>query len=1036
MLTGNRFSRFYRSWIAPDRAILLFCVLLITLVWGGAFWQVERDRQITIDNVMHDCDKFSRAFEEHVRQILKTHDQYLLLLKNEFEGTQAVTPAITRLISQIGQDPLAIQLALEDETGGIRISLRPFSPGVNFADLPHVKIHRTADTGQLYIGRTFTGRVTGVSSIPLSRRLNYPDGSFAGIAYVSLNPEYFTKFYRDMDFNEHYTVRVLGLDGYARASNTSRDMGIDMSKALLFEELAKAPAGFFRTSGRFFGEVRLMSYRQMSDYPLVVQVGVTEEILAPMLARRTAYFGAAGGMSLFILLYTGRLVVRTRRERQAEALMRASEEKYNKAFHTSPDSININRLRDGLYIDSNGGFTRMTGFTREDVIGKTSLDISIWADPADRSRLVAGLQQDGEVLNLEAKFRRKDGKVQYGLMSARRIAVAGEDCILSITRNINDRKEAELALAASRAELAAAHEELTANDEELRQQFDELQTNWELLAEKDRALWALFNNMHDAFALHEIICDAAGNPVDYRFLAVNPAFERLVDISADRLIGRTVLEVVPNTETHWIEKYGKVALTGEAMSFSDHSRELNRFYSVAAYCPQPGQFAVLALDVTEQKRHEETVRHLAYHDDLTGLPNRAYYQQDMARVLVEAAGANDKFTVMFLDLNNFKRINDAFGHAAGDEFLRTVASRLQSCMRSQDTVARMGGDEFTVIIPGTYEVHAVVAVARRIIAAVNEPWRYQGHDFHIGTSVGIAIYPWDGEDADTLLKSADMAMYKAKGKGNNSFHFYTEDIHISMLDRVSLETGLHQAIKDGEFVLHYQPQVDETGRIIGVEALLRWQHPTRGLLYPGDFLEIAEATGLMIPIGEWTLRTACAQAVGWQQAGYAPVRMSVNLSANQFQDPNLLPMVRSALADAKMAPALLELEITETLAMTKAELTDSVSTELQAMGISLALDDFGTGYSSLRYLKAFTINTLKIDKSFVQDIDTDLNNRAIVKAIMALSETLQLAVTAEGVETALQRDCLLGLGCHKMQGYYFSRPVAPKKIAEMLAAAK
>jgi len=471
-------------------------------------------------------------------------------------------------------------------------------------------------------------------------------------------------------------------------------------------------------------------------------------------------------------------------------------------------------------------------------------------------------------------------------------------------------------------------------------------------------------------------------------------------------------------------------LTGQPQSFINYSRELDRHYSVRGYRPQQGQFATLILDITEQKCHEELVKHHAYHDGLTGLPNRSHYYDKMKTALEYAACNKEKLAVMFLDLDDFKRINDSVGHAAGDEFLKTVASRLKGCLFEKDTIARMGGDEFTVIIPGVDNFGAISVIAEQIINTIKETWCYDGNDFHIGTSIGIAIYPEDGEDADTLLKCADMAMYMAKNIGNSSFHFYTVDMQATTLERVSLENALHQALERNEFVLHYQPQVDQTGQLIGVEALLRWQHPERGLLYPGEFLDLAEKTGLMIPIGEWVLRTACTQSVAWQEAGYPPIITAVNISATQFQHRNFLQAVSSTLAYTRLSPALLELEITETIAMTNVKLTKLITNSLQSMGIRQALDDFGTGYSSLKYLTTFNIDTLKIDKSFIQDITCGSNNEAIVKAIIALSKNLQFEVIAEGVETKRQCDYLKQLQCQKMQGYYFSRPVPAQVIEE------
>ena len=1031
MVTKNSVVLFLRNWVLRDLGIVLFCFLLLGIVWGAAFWQIARDKQATIKVVMNEGDKFSRAFEEHVRRVLKSNDQYITLMKTEYEGTHTVTPSLQRLLSLIAQDPSVSQLALVDAQGQAVASRFPDPVDIDFSQLSYFQTHITTDDSHLFIGEPFIGRVSNKPSIPISRRLDNPDGSFAGIVYTTMSPEYFTQFYQNMDFNEYYVVRVVGLDGVVRASNSKNELGINIAGSTMFKEMAEAPAGFYRSSGKFSGKPCLMNYRVMPDYPLVVQVGIMEEVLHPLQQRRFSYLAGAGGVSIFIVIYTGILVVRSRKQRKVESQLRLSEEKYGKVFHVSPDSININRACDGLYVDINEGFTRMSGFTREESIGKTSLELDIWVDSKDRANLVDGLKRNGEAINIEVQFRRKDGSILYGLISAKIIVEAGEECVLSIVRDITERKQIEISLGKSNQELEAAYEELAALEEELRQQFDEVQNNLEIIEENDKALWALFNNMHDAFALHEIICDAYGKPIDFRFLAVNPAFVRLIGISEDKLVGHTILEVMPATEAYWIDIFGEVALTGKPQSIENYANELNRYYSMTAYSPQLGQFAVLILDTTERKKHEDLVKHLAHHDALTGLSNRLQHHDEMKHTLEHAARNNETFAILFLDLNNFKQINDSFGHAVGDEFLQEVANRLKRCLREKETIARMGGDEFVVVIPAIQDMHEVQSVAERIINTVKAPWSFCGNKFHIGTSIGIAIYPQDGEDADTLLKRADMAMYQAKTRGDNEIHFYTAALQAAVLERISMENALHQALERKEFFLQYQPQVDIYGHLIGVEALIRWQHPTKGLLYPGDFIDLAEKTGLMLPIGEWVLHTACTQNVAWQGNGYPPITMAVNISATQYQSRNFLEVVSLVLTETGLSPSLLELEITETIAMTNAELTKEITNSLQSMGIRQALDDFGTGYSSLKYLKMFNINTLKIDKSFIQDVNSDLDSDAIVRAIIALSHNLQLEVIAEGVETMEQWHYLEQLHCQKMQGYYFSHPVPPQEVEEL-----
>lgn len=436
--------------------------------------------------------------------------------------------------------------------------------------------------------------------------------------------------------------------------------------------------------------------------------------------------------------------------------------------------------------------------------------------------------------------------------------------------------------------------------------------------------------------------------------------------------------------------------------------------------------------IKQLKDREETIQHLAHHDFLTDLPNRLLLKDRIELARADAYQNNGRFAVVFLDLDDFKRINDAIGHSAGDEFLQVVACRLKDCLQAEDTVARIGGDEFVLILADTGSFNCLLAVVEEAINAIRAPWDFKGTDFHISTSVGIAIYPKDGQEADTLIKAADMAMYEAKQKGKNRYHFFTEEMHLLSINKLILETELRHAINSSQLILHYQPQVKCSGRITGVEALVRWNHPTKGLLYPDCFIDLAEETGLIIPLGDWVLRSACMQSIEWQKAGLPPVLMSVNLSAKQFQHPDLLTKIGDILSETGLSPALLQLEVTETVAMIQTELTFSMMNSLRAMGIKLVLDDFGIGYSSLTYLKSFPIDNLKIDKSFTQDITTDLETQAIIQAILELAKRLHIGIVAEGVETVEQYNCLKELACPLMQGYLFSRPVPAPEIAVFL----
>jgi len=472
-------GQFVRKWILPEKFVVLFCIVLLVMVWSGTFWQISYDREITIETVTHENDKFALAFEEHVRRVLKTNEQYLILLTNEYEQSQTVSPALLRILSQVAADPLVNIVTVAESHGEVVASSLSPVYGLNLADLPHFRAHINEDAGRLFIGQPKIGRVIKKQTIQLSRRINKPDGSFGGITVVSISPQLFADYYHDLDFDEKYVVGLSGLDHVIRASNNDYELNTDVSMFEVWQLLEKSPAGSYYSSGSSSGKRRLMSYRVMPDYPLVVQVGVSESALTPMFQRRLIYLEAASAFSVFVIFYTGRLTRRVRKQRLAE----------------------------------------------------------------DR------LQESFE-------------------------------------------------------ELTATHEELTATEEELRAQNDEMDKANQTLTAKEEELWGLFQHMHDAFALHEIICDEQGVPVDYRYLFVNAAKEKQLGHSQSEIVGRTVRELLPDIENMWIEAYGKVALTGEPIQIINYVKSLDKYLAVSAYSPEPNRFVTMAVDITEQKMAE------------------------------------------------------------------------------------------------------------------------------------------------------------------------------------------------------------------------------------------------------------------------------------------------------------------------------------------------------------------------------------------------------------------------------------------------
>jgi diguanylate cyclase (GGDEF)-like protein len=449
----------------------------------------------------------------------------------------------------------------------------------------------------------------------------------------------------------------------------------------------------------------------------------------------------------------------------------------------------------------------------------------------------------------------------------------------------------------------------------------------------------------------------------------------------------------------------------------------------------------------QHKLAEERIMKMAYYDTLTSLPNRALFHDRLKQTLEHSKRYGGRIALLFLDLDNFKRINDTLEHRVGDMLLKGVAKRLTSYIRKSDTisrqginaspntVARLGGDEFIVLLTEVNSMKDAAKVAQRVLRLLSRPFLLDSHEVFITASIGIALYPDDGLDVDTLLKNADTAMYHAKDQGKNNFQFYKESLNATALERLNLENNLRRALERNEFILHYQPRMDiRTGTIVGTEALIRWNHPKRGLIYPKDFISLAEETGIILPLGKWVLKTACEQNKKWQKeiSLNTRVAVSLNLSGLQFRQESLIQTIADVLKDSELEPPYLELEITESVIMKHAETTTTMLQKLKNMGVRISMDDFGTGYSSFGYLKRFPIDFIKIDRSFIRDVTHNSEDAAIVKAIIAMAHTLKLRVIAEGVETKEQMEFLKQHGCDEMQGYFLSAPLPAEELLKFL----
>ncbi|MGF6275663.1 diguanylate cyclase (GGDEF)-like protein/PAS domain S-box-containing protein [Massilia sp. UYP11] len=530
---------------------------------------------------------------------------------------------------------------------------------------------------------------------------------------------------------------------------------------------------------------------------------------------------------------------------------------------------------------------------------------------------------------------------------------------------------------------------------------------------------------------------------DFRFTMVTGGFTEKSGVAVQGLLGKTRWECVPGLldseggRAHLARMQAHEAFTNlEYQIVNDHGETRWFLVNGQPIFDDRGElqgYRGTGSDITERKLTEQRVHHVAQHDVLTGLPNRSLLQDRLGQAIAYANRSGRPVWVMLIDLDRFKFVNDSMGHKAGDVLLVTVAARLRSSLRDADTVARLSGDEFVAILGEHADEPLNPAIVERVMHAVAQPVMLGNKEFFVTCSIGVAVYPSQGTSSDHLIEHADIAMYRAKKLGRNNFQFYTPAMNEESLERVRIESALRNALERDEFVLHYQPQVDlKSGQIVGMEALIRWNHPELGMVPPSRFVGVAEETGLIVQIGAWVMRTACAQNKAWQDAGLPRLRVAVNLSARQFGAPDLLDSLESALRETGLDPSCLEIELTESLFMSDVTPAVELLHRMKALGVNLSIDDFGTGYSSFSYLSRFPIDVLKIDRSFVADITHDANDAAIVTSIIALAHNLKLAVIAEGVETAEQLDYLRSRGCDEMQGYYFSKPLAAPEFEQLL----
>lgn len=693
--------------------------------------------------------------------------------------------------------------------------------------------------------------------------------------------------------------------------------------------------------------------------------------------------------SPFVLDNTPALVVVVRDISQLKTTqqkLQISEEKFAKAFHASPDGLLITRLRDGLLVEANEGFSHITGYSLDEIAEQSTLSLGIWADPKDRERLVQRIREQGSVRDLIAPVRTKSGHLRLCELSAQPLPIGGDECLLTIARDITERQQMQ---------------------EELQQAA------------------TVFESTAEGVMITDL---------EQRITAVNRAFTQITGYSEAEALGQrpSLLASGQHDQAFYAAMWHSLAANGHWQGEIWNRRKNGELYpewltisAVRNSDNQTTHFVGVFADISSLKHAQARLDHQAHHDPLTGLPNRLLFENRL-RSALDGSRADDQLgAVLFLDLDRFKQINDSLGHPVGDQLLKAIAARLKLQLRDIDTVARLGGDEFIILLPGLHQPQDAEQIAQKLLECFGAPFQLENHEFFISASIGISLYPKDGLDVATLVKNADAAMYQSKAKGRNRSEFYTRSLTFQVNERMAMEQELRRALERDELCLYYQPKFClRSQSLVGAEALVRWPHPVFGDIPPDRFIPVAEESGLILPLGDWVLEQACRQLQDWQESGRGFGTLSVNLAGAQLHQPSLLPRISVLLQRYNLAPELLQLEITENFIMNQAGEALDILHRLKQLGVQLAIDDFGTGYSSLSYLKRLPLDVLKIDQSFVRGLPDDPHDLAITRAIIALGNSMQLTVIAEGVETKAQELCLAAEGCLQIQGYVVSCPLS------------
>ncbi|HXF16848.1 MAG TPA: EAL domain-containing protein [Burkholderiales bacterium] len=985
----------------PRERFLLYlvpglAVLLVITLFALAFFMLSKSRE----NALRDGERTSaflaQIIEERTGRLLQSVDQALGSTVYAWQRSPALRDpsgfALHALLAErVAQLPNARTLFVLDARGILlQDSDMRSAAHIDLSDRDYFSWHRAHTGNRLYVSRP-AEQSNGGWFIVATRRLEDTEGHFAGAVGVALEPAAFKTLLDRLDVGQAGTSALLHEQGelIARAPEAPKWLGVP----------GKATPGqdsrTYRKVSEVDGVLRIYGVRPVAGTPLIVQVGLSEdELLAGWRHQLNVAAAILAAFTLATVLLTWLLVQGLMRRNTLARSVGRNERMLRQVFDTLPVGVRV-ADRAGHVVLSNAASGRIWGDGEKDLHYFTDRkkELPQTADRGMALTLTRGASSRNEVLDIECS----DGSRKTVLHSTAPIVSAEGEIVGGV----------------------AVNEDIT-----------EQRALVDTLRESEARYQALFEHSIDAVLLMRS---------DGRILSANEQACRLLGYTESELrkLGREGLTEPddPRVEAMVEEHRREGGARGELKMRRKDGGWVPVEVSSTTFRDRSGKLcaSLIIRDITDRKRAEEHIEYLAYHDELTGIPNRAHFQRAFEQAITIHQRQGLKSALMVVDLDRFKNINDIIGHEAGDQLLKQIAARLRTCLRDSDVLARLGGDEFVILMQDAASVEAVSAVANKILEATSRPLTIDEQEFVITASIGISTSPHDGTDLQTLLRNSDVAMYRAKESGKNGFQYFSPDMDAHGRERLSIESSLGRALERQEFMLQFQPKMQVSSRnVAGMEALVRWQNPEKGLMQPSAFIGIAEETGMIVPIGDWVLTEACRQGQALRDAGHAGLRVAVNLSVRQLYDDGLAMRVSDALKRTGFPAENLELEITESMVMRDAEGAIKVLQALRDTGVRIAIDDFGTGYSSLAYLKRFPIDCVKIDRSFIRDLPDDRDDASITRSIIAMAHNMNLEVVAEGVETVPQLEFLHAYGCDEIQGFLFSKPLGAEAFEQFL----